>query len=33
MIKGDLVDILVIFTIAFAIGMGIYALYLVKKKI
>ncbi len=33
MLRGDLVDILVIFTIAFAIGMAIYAFYIVRKKI
>jgi hypothetical protein len=33
MLKGDIVDILVFFTILFLIGMGIFVLYMVKKKI
>jgi hypothetical protein len=33
MLKGDTVDILVFFTILFMIGMGIFILYMVKKKI
>ncbi len=33
MIKGDIVDILVFFTIFFVIGMGAVVLYMVKKKI
>ena len=33
MLKGDIVDILVFFTILFMIGMGIFVLYIVKKKI
>jgi hypothetical protein len=31
--KGDLVDILVFFTILFVIGMGAFVFYMVKKKI
>jgi len=33
MLKGDIVDILVFFTILFMIGMGVFVFYLVKKKI
>jgi len=33
MLKGDIVDILVFFTILFVIGMGIFVFYMVKKKI
>lgn len=33
MLKGDVVDILVFFTIFFIIGMGAVVLYMVKKKI
>lgn len=33
MLKGDIVDILVFFTILFIIGMGAVVLYMVKKKI
>jgi hypothetical protein len=30
--KGDLVDILIFFTILFLIGMGAFVFYMVKKK-
>lgn len=33
MIKGDVVDILVFFTIFFMLGMGGVVIYMVKKKI
>ncbi|GIX40826.1 MAG: hypothetical protein KatS3mg129_0559 [Leptospiraceae bacterium] len=33
LLKGDVVDILVFFTILFLIGMGSFVVYLIKKKI